>query len=756
MPRRVLSWQGDPGRVPPDGTPGPVDVIVPVYGAPDELKRCLASVTRHTDLARHRLVLVLDGPQPPEVAAVISATRCGPGAPGDPAVAGLMTAGSRDEFVSSGVAGAAIPASPAHNCLVLAADQRKGFPTAANRGMAASDRDVVLLNSDTRVTAGWLEKLQEAAYSAAEAATVTPFSNAATICSLPRWLETNALPAGWDDERFGRLVEERSLRTRPRLPTGVGVCLYIKRKALDQLGLLDAGRFGLGYGEEAEWCMRALAAGYTHLLDDATFVFHEGQGSFGTTRGPRVRHAHRVMRRLHPGYLPTIAAFLRQDPLRPARERVVAELQPPRRATAPGRPERVVHVVHGWPPWNAAGTELYAAWLARRQAEHRHVAVYARISDPRRDKGDAVELLDAGARVRLVVNDFRQRNPLSRNAILDRDFDRDFARLLDEERPQLVHVHHLAGHAASLVAVAGRRRLPVVWQLQDWWVPCARVNLFDRWRRACSGPGLAKCSRCLPLTGLPPAALLNRVLYAWRSVALRRALRRADARVAGSRAVVDSHRALGVLRASDVVHVIPYGVEVAAPVPRRGGSTAAGRPLRFGIFGSLLPHKGVHVAAAAFCDIDPAQASLTIWGDPGLDPEYAAEVQRLGPIEIRPPFPESEKPSVLAALDVLVVPSVGLESFGLAAREAWHHGVPVLASDRGALAELWESRPPAGATFPADDASALRSWVDRILAEPSLLDRWRAALPAVKTTAEHAEEIEQVYAEVLAARSRRR
>jgi GT2 family glycosyltransferase len=363
--RQALPLAGDPSRVPADGAPGAIDVIVPVYGAAAELGRCLRSLAAHTDLARHRLVLVLDGPQPGAVEAALAA--------------------------------AALPVE------VLRQPERRGFVDAVNLGMAASDRDVVLLNSDTRVTAGWLAKLQHAAYSAPEIATVTPFSNSATICSLPRFLESNALPAGWDVDSFGRLVEERAGAVYPRLPTGVGVCLYIKRKALAALGPFDRESFGLGYGEESEFCMRALKAGYAHALDDATFIFHEGHRSFGASRAGRVAAAHRRLSRLHPEYIETVSRFVREDPLRPLRERVINGLAPARsaadgdragtaagdrtdtaagggRAGAGGRagrsggargqdePRRVLHIVHGWPPWNHAGTELYAAWLARRQA----------------------------------------------------------------------------------------------------------------------------------------------------------------------------------------------------------------------------------------------------------------------------------------------------------------------------------------------------------------------------------------------------
>jgi glycosyltransferase involved in cell wall biosynthesis/GT2 family glycosyltransferase len=723
MKAQPLSWVGEPSRVPPDRPPGAVDIIVPVAGAAEEFARCVASVLAWTNLERHRLVVVLDGPQPESTRTLIDRLER-----------------ERPEGL-----------------LVLRNPERLGFVAGVNRGMAASDRDVILLNSDTQVTEGWVRKLQEAAYSASEIATVTPFSNSATICSLPRFVETNALPAGQTVDSFGRLVEARSRRAWLRIPTGVGVCLYIKRKALDQVGLFDVKSFGQGYGEEAEFCMRALKAGYVHVLDDATFIFHEGQRSFGASRGRRVDAAHRAMQRLHPEYLATVGAFLREDPIRPLRQRVLAELRPAKRPQPPGRPERVLHLVHGWPPWSPAGTELYAAWLARRQAQYRDVAAYARIADRTRDKGDAIELLDEGVRVRLIVNNFTQRDPLSRNAIWDRALGIDFAHLLEHFAPRLLHVHHLAGHAASLVDVAARKGIPIVFQIQDWWLACARANLFDARRHLCSGPALGKCSACLPLTGLPPAPLLNRLLHAARRRAMRRALRHADAFVLGSKHIHESVLRLGLLRPDDRAYVIPYGVEVGPRPPLRSARSprASGTPLRFGFIGSFLPHKGAHVAAAAFAGIDPARARLILWGDPAINPAYAREILGVGgaAVELRGRFPEEQKAEVFAELDALLVPSVGLESFGLVVREALHHRVPVLASDRGALSELFADGQAGGALFDPEYPHSLRAWIERLIADPGQLDRWSAAIPPVKGFDVHAEEIEEVYDRVLARRS---
>jgi glycosyltransferase involved in cell wall biosynthesis len=456
------------------------------------------------------------------------------------------------------------------------------------------------------------------------------------------------------------------------------------------------------------------------------------------------------MRRLHPAYMPTIAAFMREDPLRAARDRVSEGLHPPRRAPAPDLPRSVVHLVHGWPPWNSAGTEVYARGLALRQARDREVSVFARIADPERALGEATELLDGGARVRLLVNNFTQRDPLSRNALRDRRMRADFGRFLDEQRAALVHVHHLAGHAAGLIGAIRARRLPFVFQVQDWWEPCARTNLLLPSRELCSGPSAGKCARCLPLTGLPPAAVTNRGLYLYRWRALRRALGAADAVVMGSRFIADSYRDLGWL--PERARVIPYGVE---PAGGRGPRPPSSLPLRFAVIGSVMPHKGVHVAVEAFRDADPARAVLDVWGDPAILPDYTREVRAAASpaVRFRGRFAEADKDAVYAGIDVLVVPSLGLESFGLVVHEALDRGVPVLASRRGALIEALEGG-ERGALFTPGRADELAALVWDLCQRPERVARWSegASRATVKSMDAHAAEIDGVYREVLAGR----
>lgn len=682
-------------------------MIVPVYFAAAELGRCLESVVRETDLARHRLILVIDGPQ-------------------DEAVERHVQRFPAAEVLRNGV--------------------RRGFVESVNRGMRASSRDVVLLNSDTVVTPRWLEKLIDASVSSGDVGTVTPFSNHATLCSVPRAFEENLLPAGFDATSFAALVERVSHRDYPRLPTGVGVCFYIRRALLDDVGYFDTGHFGLGYGEENDFCMRALARGWLHLADDATFIEHAGHRSFGPSRAALQRVAAKTLDRLHPAYMPAIASFMRNDPLAPARARISAALRMRIPLTQARAPRRVVHVIHGWPPFQHAGTELYAYWLARRQLQWREVSVFGRMADPSRAQGEAVELCDDGARVRLVTNNFVQRDPFARNALRDRTFERAFDRFLDEERPELVHIHHLAGHAFSLARIAKRRGIPIVQQVQDWWSLCARVNLFHANGGRCSGPALSKCAECAPLTRIAPAPLWNRALHVARRRAARASLTAASAYVMGSRFIHEDYRRAGLLARETPAFVLPYGVDI-----QRGEETRRRAfPLRFGFIGSILPHKGLHVAAEAFRAIDPAQATFHAWGNPAASAEYTGMLRERGgaSLTLEGTFAESEKPRIFASLDALLVPSIGLESFGLAAREAMMCGVPVIAADDGALTELFDDG-AGGELFPNGDAAALEAIVRRVIARPELLDAWSAKIPRPRSVAEHAEEIEAVYERVL-------
>lgn len=217
---------------------------------------------------------------------------------------------------------------------LLSNETNRGFVASVNRGIACyPDQDVVLLNSDTEVPPGWLQRLRGAAYRRPDIGTVTPFSNCGSLASYPVPNVENALPENLTLEQLDQFFQIANIGGAVDIPTGVGFCLYIRRDCLDDIGVFDEAAFGKGYGEENDFCLRALARGWTHVLAADCFVYHKGRGSFGEEKDARVRQAYALLVDRHPRYPALIQRHFADDPARPFRLRVDAM--------------RLLHDVHG-------------------------------------------------------------------------------------------------------------------------------------------------------------------------------------------------------------------------------------------------------------------------------------------------------------------------------------------------------------------------------------------------------------------------
>ena len=200
--------------------------------------------------------------------------------------------------------------------------QNRGFVHAANRGAAEAEGDLVLLNSDTEVTPGWLEALGRCLASDRTIATATPWSNNAEIVSLPEFCQANPVPA--DADVWAAAVLATARGDYPELPTGVGFCMAIAGTALQELGLFDEAAFGRGYGEENDFCFRARKAGWRNVLCEDAYVVHHGGQSFGPIG---LRPDESSMQRLltkHPDYLEQVSQWIERDPLAARRAEVLA------------------------------------------------------------------------------------------------------------------------------------------------------------------------------------------------------------------------------------------------------------------------------------------------------------------------------------------------------------------------------------------------------------------------------------------------
>jgi glycosyltransferase involved in cell wall biosynthesis/GT2 family glycosyltransferase len=193
--------------------------------------------------------------------------------------------------------------------VVLQRGANGGFVRACNDAFAATPgRDVVVLNSDVVVGPEWLDRLTDAALSLDTIATASTLTNHGTILSVPhRNRPATTLLEGLTADDAARRVAAASQQLRPTIPTAIGHCFYIRRRALDLVGPFDVV-FDPGYGEEVDFSQRALAHGFRHIVADDVFTFHRGGRSFGESAvvtARRARHEALVKQR-YPWYGPAV------------------------------------------------------------------------------------------------------------------------------------------------------------------------------------------------------------------------------------------------------------------------------------------------------------------------------------------------------------------------------------------------------------------------------------------------------------------
>jgi len=258
----------------------PVNIIIPVYRNLAVTRRCLDSVLA-SDLPAYASITVIEDASPEDDLSAYCHSLADEG-----------------------------------RVRLIVNDTNRGFVATANRGFKEDpDADVLLLNSDTEVANDWVHRLRTCAYRDDHTGTATPFSNNGSICSYPFFPESGPMPGLWDTAGLDALFRSANEHCSAEIPTAVGFCMFIRRQCLREVGGFDEENFGLGYGEECDFSMRALEKGWKNVIAPDVYVFHEGAVSFAEESGERKEKADVVMQKLHPEYDEQVARFVQDDPL---------------------------------------------------------------------------------------------------------------------------------------------------------------------------------------------------------------------------------------------------------------------------------------------------------------------------------------------------------------------------------------------------------------------------------------------------------
>lgn len=274
--------------------------------------------------------------------------------------------------------------------------------------------------------------------------------------------------------------------------------------------------------------------------------------------------------------------------------------------------------------------------------------------------------------------------------------------ILDEERPEIVNTHNIAGFSVAVWKEIKGRRLPLVHTLHDQYLLCPRSTMF-RDGANCT----RQCTVCK--------------LY---SKPRRRLSCLPDVVIGVSRFILDRHVGFGYFEGTKQA-VVYNAYEHSSRVPKNRDRALTNGPLRFGFLGRLHPTKGVEELVEAFLSLPVGTAELWIGGKG--ENEYEVHLKRRA--GQRPDihwlgFVEAEE--LLGQVDVLVIPSLWHDTAPRVVQEALAWGLPIIAARRGGLPELLSDS--VGWTFEPGEPDSLRATLNTCL-------RHRSNLADMKTAA---------------------
>jgi glycosyltransferase involved in cell wall biosynthesis len=401
---------------------------------------------------------------------------------------------------------------------------------------------------------------------------------------------------------------------------------------------------------------------------------------------------------------------------------------------------KVIHIPFCFYPDPVAGTEVFVESLAGRLNQWGIEAVIAapgESSGRYQHQGLAVRRFAVSGE----IDDLRELYGEG-----DLNAAREFARILDEEQPDLIHLHAFtSGASIRLVREAKRRGIKVAFTYHTPTVSCQRGTLMRWGSEICDGRlNLHTCAACT-LNSLGVGRVGSQVLGR---------MPRVVGRLAGSvglsggvwtavrmsELIQVRHSAFSsLMREVDQVlvpcqwvkelllcnsvpaekitisrYALPRQTEIAELEKERRQATD--EPLRMAFLGRMDQTKGPDLLIKALRAMPKSEIELHLYGivQSGAAAEYTEQLKRLaeGDSRIRflPTVPSDRIVSALRGYHLLTVPSRWLETGPLVVLEAFAAGIPVIGSDLGGIAEL------------------VRNEIDGLLVETGSVESWKRAI----------------------------
>ncbi|HEK9103245.1 TPA: glycosyltransferase [Bacillus pseudomycoides] len=410
-----------------------VDVIIPIYNGYEFTKRCIESIYDNADL-QFNLFLINDA--------------------------------STDERIYHFLENLKSNKSPQNlkKLVVIHNNKNLGYVQSINKGLLLTMNHPILLNSDTEIPPHCFRRLINPILVNNKISSVTPFSNSATICSYPNFLQDNELPYDMNTNEVDSYFSKYIINKGIVIPTGVGFCMALNRNVIHDIGIFDDEVFGKGYGEENDWCMRAQHKGYQNILIPNVFIYHKHGVSFNQIDGSKQELMSSNLKKLlnrYPNYNKRIQEFIRRDPMKNIREFMKSVMVADKYSSKKGR----LFIDHGL----GGGASIYQTNYIKTLEDNERIYTLTPGTDY------------------VILTDHNHSEPITYNLQLSKLNEMNFKKLLSALRIDLIFINHLFKYPiAKMFSLIQHSLVDYCFFVHDFYCICPSYNLINYEKKYCN------------------------------------------------------------------------------------------------------------------------------------------------------------------------------------------------------------------------------------------------------------------------------
>lgn len=438
---------------------------------------------------------------------------------------------------------------------------------------------------------------------------------------------------------------------------------------------------------------------------------------------------------------------------------------------------KVIHIPYCFYPDPVGGTEVYVKNLCSNLSEFGIESIIAAPTD-----GQSADYIHEGLRVKRFSVSEKIEDLSDLYGGSDPVSSRIFGKILDEEKPDLVHFHALT-YAVSLALVreSKSRNIPAVFTYHTPTVSCQSGLLMIWKKQVCEGFLNARiCAACtlyrlniprgvsdilaifpsslgrlfkrLHLKGKIFTALRMRCLIEQRIKLIENFIREVDHLIvlcSWTKELLLRNKA-PLSRISLVRHGVAQA-EFSKTDSTIGNIDVDSRPLKIVYLGRIDWTKGIDIVIKALKYIPDEAIELDVYGIvQGRNADkYFGKLKRFAKqsdnrIKFLAPVPNADTTSLLRKYHYLVIPSIWMETGPLVVLEAFSAGTPVIGSDLGGIKELVQNHKN-GILVPIESVNAWRDVLKKVSRDRELLKELRKGIKPPRTMPDVAREIVPIY-----------